>query len=861
MHPKHNILIFLIFNIAFLSAIGNAIAQDISKNPVRKNIVADTLKKDTSSLISKDAIKTDIEYTSSDSIVFDLSEKKAYLFKNAEINYEKINLKSGYIEINFDTNTVYAKALKDSTGKEKEKPLFTDDKGESFTSETMKYNFKTKKGLIKNIFTEQGDGYMHGLTVKKDKQDVTCVKRGSYTTCNLEHPHFAIEFGKAKVIPDDKIVTGPAYLSVEDVPTPLAVPFGFFPNKKGRKSGILVPGYGESATRGFFLENGGYYFGLSDYFDASLRGDIYTRGSWGVKLSSNYKLRYKFDGLIDLKYANDVIGDLDLPDHAIQKNFLINWRHNQDPKARPSSRFSANVQMGSVKYNRLNSYNPTNYLSNNYMSNVSYNKSWKFGNLSLGFSHRQTLQDTSIFISFPELAFNANRFYPFKNKSRVGAARWYQSIGASYILNSRSELNTKDTLLFKPGIFSKIQSGIKHSIPISTSFKIFKYFNLTPTFNYNERWYFKTIRKRWVDTLVNGSDTIVHFVKTDTIEKFNTERDFNFSANLTTKIYGMLQFKKGFIQAIRHVITPSVGFFYCPDFGAEKWGYYKTVKSDITGNTEKYSIYEGTMYGSPPASKSGSVNFSLSNNLEMKVRTPKDTVNPVKKVVLIENFTISNSYDLAKDSLNWSKIIMSGHTRLLKNIDITYSSIWDPYIIDSTGKNLNKFEWDKNHRLIRLTNTDWNLGLNWNLSKKTKKDKKKTSKEATAEEINNIYSNYDDYIDFDNPWTLNLAYNMRYTKTHIPKVTPKETLIQTFSFRGDLSITEKWKVGFTSGYDFKTNKFSYTSIDFYRDLHCWELKFNWIPFGFRKSYLFTINVKSSVMQDLKLTKKRDWRDL
>lgn len=847
-----NILIFFILNIAFILNVNICAGQDNPEKKISQNAVTDTLKKDTSSVISKDAIQSKIEYTASDSIVFDVSEKKAYLFKESEINYEKINLKSGYIEVNFDTNTVFAKALKDSTGKDIGKPLFTDDKGESFTSETMKYNYKTKKGLIKNIFTEQGEGYMHGQVVKKDKDDVTCIRRGSFTTCNLEHPHFAVEFGKAKVIPDDKIVTGPAYLSIEDIPTPLAVPFGFFPNKKGRKSGILFPGYGNSATKGFFLENGGYYFGLSDYFDLAMRGTMYTRGSWGVNLSTNYKVRYKFDGLLDVRYSSDVSGDFDLPDHTVQKNFLIKWEHNQDPKARPSSRFSANVQAGTSRYNRLNSYNPANYLNNNYMSNVSYNKSWGFGNLSLGFSHRQNLQDSSIFVSFPELAFNANRFYPLKRKSPAGKAKWYESIGISYILNSRSEVNTKDTLIFKPDVFDKVQSGVKHSIPISTSFKILKYFNLTPTFNYNERWYFKTIRKHWVDTMLNGSDTLVHFVKTDTVEQFDAARDFNFSANLTTKIYGMVQFKKGFIRAVRHVITPSVGFFYCPEFGAEKWGYYKTVQKDAAGNTEKYSIYQGGMYGSPPQYKSGSVNFSLSNNLEMKVHTPRDSINPVKKVVLIENFTIATSYDLAKDSMNWSKITMSGHTRLFRNIDVTYSSLWDPYVIDTSGRNLNKFEWDVNHKIIRLTNTGWNLGLNWNLSSKAGKTNKK---ETTKEEINNIYSNYNDYIDFDNPWTLNVMYNVRYTKSHLPKVTPSENIIQTLTLRGDVSITQKWKAGLTSGYDFKTNRFTYTTINFYRDLHCWELTFDWVPFGPNKSYIMHVRVKASMMKDLDIKKK------
>jgi lipopolysaccharide assembly outer membrane protein LptD (OstA) len=837
-------------------------AQDtiISKNDSIKT-KNDSTKK-TSSKESEYALSSKVEYTANDSIRFNIAEQKVYLFGKAEIKYEDINLTANYIEISFKKNQLYAKGIVGSTGKTTGEPVFTQG-SESFTSATLTYNFKTKKGLITSIFTKESEGYLHGNLVKKFSDNSINVKNGMYTTCDLEHPHYEIKFLKARVIPNDKIVTGPAYLVIEDVPTPLALPFGFFPNKKGQKSGLLIPSYGESANRGFFLENGGYYVGLGEHFDLALRGDIYSHGSWAARALSNYNERYKYNGNFSLGYAVNIDGDKGTPSYSKNNDFFIKWYHNQDVKARPNSRFSASVNAGSSKYNKYNPSSTTDYLSNTMQSNISYftTIAGKY-NFSVNMSHSQNTITHNVSLNLPEITFSANRFYPFRNENRIGKMHWYENISIGYTMNAKNNINTIDSLLFRKETLKQMQNGMEHSIPISSSIKLLKTFTWTNTISYTERWYLQSIEKHWENNMhIVNSDTTFGYLKTDTIQGFKAARDFNFSSSLTTRLYGMYQFKKGKIVAIRHVLTPTVSFVYTPDFGSEEWGYYRYLRDNTsTGQTKYYSIFETGIYGAPPRDKSGFINFNLANNLEMKVRSKKDTITGIKKVVLIDNFTISGGYDIAKDSLNWSKINMSGRTKLFKNLDVTYASSWDPYVVDSTGKNLNEFELKKNKRLFRRTNTNWAFSLNWSLRSKQKK-KEIASPNASEEEIDMIKANPGAYLDFDQPWSLNIQYQLNYMNNFdliAKKIVNK--VIQTLSFSGDINITPKWKVGFRSGYDFEQKDLSYTSIEIHRDLHCWEIIFNWIPMGFQKSYNLTIRVKSPVLQDLKLTKKKDFRD-
>lgn len=827
-------------------------------------ISADSLSADSTSLEpeKKSSLEAKVDYKAEDSLRFDIKKQQMFLFNQGDISYTDINLKANYIEIDFPQNMIYAHGSRDSLDKEIGVPEFTQG-NLKFKSKIMNYNYKTKKGYIRRVFTQQDEGYLHGQVVKKMADDITYIKTGSYTTCsNEEHPHFEFRFSKAKVIPDNKVVTGPAYLVIAEVPTPIFIPFGFFPNKSGQRSGIILPTYGESANRGFFLENGGYYWAISQYMDLKILGDIYSRGSWAIKPTFTYVKRYKYNGVLRFGYALNKIGIPESPDYEKRKDFEFRWVHNQDRKARPNSNFSANVNIVS---NTFNKYNPSSsteaYLSNTFQSSINYSTSFG-GNyyLNLNFNHSQNTITKEINFSFPQISFSVNQFYPFRKKLRSGKLKWYEQIGLKYNLDLENRYNTYDSALFQPGWYKDMQNGIRHSVPISGTWRILKYINFTNSLSLRDRMYFSYIHKSYVDSIVTADTTYPGYYKTDTIYGFKNAFDFNFSSSLNTRIYGMFQFKGGPLKAIRHVLTPAVTFSYTPNFGAPGWGYYKEIENDTSATPGTYSIFQGSLYGGPPASQAGIVTFSLSNNLEMKVRNRKDTVTGVKKIVLIDNFVIATSYDISKDSLNWSPITMSGRTSIFKGLNIQYSSRWDPYALDSLGRRTNASEWKVNHRLLRLDNTTWDIGLSYSLSS-DKVGKKKEATKGTEQEREDLQRYYDYYVDFDIPWSFSFNYNFRYASTwdntqqkRVPKI------IQTLSFNGQLNITPKWKITLTTGWDFTNNQLGYTSVNIYRDLHCWEMSFGWVPKGAQQQWNFSINVKASLLQDLKLNKKKDFRD-
>ena len=817
---------------------------------------------------SRFALEAKVEYKSADSLFFDLINNKTYLFYNAEIQYQNINLKADYIEIDFSTNTLFASGLPDSAGVIKGTPIFTEGL-QSFMSNTMSYNFDTKRGFIKDVITQEGDGFLHGKAVKKMEDDITNVRHGSYTTCNLDCPHFEFRYQKAKVIPSDKIVTGPVYLVIEDVPLPLAIPFGFFPNKKGQTSGILIPTYGESDNRGFYFENGGYYWGISDYMELYIRGDIYTRGSWAVKPSLNYRKRYKYNGAMHLSYANNVLGEEGTPTFRKSKDFSIRWNHNQDPKAHPTRRLSASVNIQSSKFNQFNPVSTENFLSNTFTSSVSYQKSFSgkyFLNVSA--THSQNTLNNSVTMTLPDVSFNVTRFYPFRRKTRVGALRWYEDISVNYTMNARNQVNTIDSLMFRPETLQNFRNGVKHSIPVSSNIKVLKHFNLTNTLNFTERWYTERIERKWIDSdLDDEGNPLPGYVDRDTLSGFYGVRDFSYNASLNTTLYGMMQFKRGPLRAVRHVVNPSVGFSFRPDFGSEFWNYYGVVQTDTAGRTQRYSFYQGATYGVPPDGRSGSLNFGLSNNLEIKVRSKKDTLTGVRKVKVIDNLSISSAYDIARDSLRWSDLSVSGRTTLFRNLQIQYSGRWSPYALDSLGQRINTFLWETDRKLLRRENTTWNFSMRYSVNSNTFAGKGKTKGDGrssdfgTEDELAEVLMYPEHFIDWDQPWSLSIDYSLRLTNQYKPREdTYDKQTIQSLNFSGDINITPKWKVGFRSGYDFVNNKFTYTSFNFYRDLHCWEMRFNWIPAGGMKSWNFQINVKSPMLQDLKLTRKKDFRD-
>jgi hypothetical protein len=842
-------------------------AQDtvIRSVPDSITVIADTMigSKPTSS--AKSAINSKVDYKASDSIAFDIKKQIVHLYKDAEIAYEDIGLKSAYLEIDFKKSLAFAKGVNDTTGKEIGTPVFKQG-DQSYRSKELHYNYKTKKGLINHVITKQDDGYLHGTTVKKMANGEMDVKQGKYTTCSLDDPHFELKFSKAKVIPGNKIVTGPAYIVIENVPLPIGLPFGMFPNKKGRSSGIMIPTYGESATRGFYLENGGYYWGINDHMDLKMTGDIYSHGSWALKPNFDYKVRYKYSGSLNLNYAINIDGQKGVPGYVKSRDFKINWSHRQDPKANPVSNFSASVNAGSSKYDRYNPTTVNDHLSNSYSSSINYalNFDPRYP-ISISAHHSQNTTDRSINITLPELSFSVARFYPFRRKTSLGQLKWYENVSVTYNMNAQNTISTFDSLLFKPEALKKFKNGMKHSIPVSSSIKLLKYFTMTNSINFTERWYTQYINKTWISDTIFGADTIAPHVRTDTINGFKTAHEYSFSSSVSTTIYGMVQFKNGPVRALRHVLRPTIGFSLHPDFGREGLGYYKTVQTNNEGGSQKYSIFNDgaftSIYGAPGNGKSGALNFGLNNNLEMKVRSLKDTITGTKKIKLIDNFNISTSYDLVKDSLKWSPVSMSGNTTLFKNIQIQYSSLWNLYAVDSKGKTINRFEWEVHHYLARIENTSWNLGLNWSLPTKTKKKKAIDPSKGTPEEVDEVLNEPDKFIDWNNPWSLSFNYNLRYTGSFGPLTSSRsKTIVQTLGFNGDISVTPKWKVSVRSGYDFEIHKLSYTSMSVNRDLHCWEMRFNWIPMGYLKSWNFQINVKSALLQDLKLKKKKDFRD-
>ena len=766
-----------------------------------------------------------------DSINIDLKNKKIFLYGNAKILYKDIKIEAGFIEIDWNTNLITAKPKLDTLGKKIQIPFFKEGE-ESFNAEEIKYNLKSKKGIIKQIKAKEGEGFILGDKVKKTENDILYLKNGDFTTCDHDKPHFSIRSKKIKVIPGEKIITGPAYLRLFNFPTPLALPFGYFPNNQKKSTGLIFPSYGESANLGFFLKEGGYYFTLSDKADLSIKGDIYSKGSWGLKSLFRYKQRYKYSGNFDLSYGNIINSEKGFPDYSVKKDFFVRWNHKQDAKANPTLQFSANINAGSSTYHRNNTFNSNEYLSNTFQSSVNLSKRWegKPFSLSANLRHNQNTQTKIINLSLPDISFNMNRIFPFKNLGKKGKESWFHKIGVSYSSNLRNDVSIADSLLFSKESIKSFRNGIRHSIPISTSVKVLKYFTFSPRINYTERWYTNQISKSF-----NSLDSTII---TDTLNKFTRAGEYNITAGLNTKIYGLVQFKKGKIKAIRHVITPNLSFSYKPDFSNSQYGYYKNVQSS-TGNTEEYSIMQNGIFGSPSKGKQGNIILNISNILEAKLNSKKDTIKTTKKIKIFENLNVGSSYNIFADSLNLNDINLNARTRFLDVIDFTFSSRYDPYVVNENfTNNVNKFELFENGRLARFTNANTTVGLT--ISNNTFKKKKEEEKEK-----NNKIS-----------WSFNANYSLNYNKGY--RSSEFSDTIQTLNFSGDLKISDKWKLNFQSGYDFDTKELTYSSINIYRDLHCWEMILNLIPLGYHRSYTFTIRVKAAILQDLKLERKRDW---
>lgn len=828
----------------------------------------DTLTQDKK--ISENVIKFPIFYTAGDSLRISLGLKKVFLFNESNVKYDEIELNSFFIDLDIDKSEIFAQGSVDSLGKPTGWPIFN-DKGDKFECKTLTYNFKTKKGRIMGVITEQEGGYLHGKVTKKHSNDHIHIKGGKYTTCDSPEPHFYISMSKAIVIPGEKVISGPAHLVIEDIPMPLILPFGFFPSKRGKSSGIVFPTYGEEITRGFFLQELGYYFALSDYYDLKVTGDIYSLGSWRLSAGSNYNKRYKYSGSLALSFATNIIGEPGLVNYEKRQDYSIRWQHSQDRKASPYATFSGSVDFKSSRFNKLTSVNPDIFAQNTSNSSVSFNKIWPGSPFTLNANARatQNFSNKTTQLNLPSVSINMSRQYPFRKAGSSGGQKWYDNIEFSYSANLDNRINTFDSLLFTKEAWMKSQHGFKHDLPIRSNFKLFNIVNITPGISYSGVLYTSRIEKNWDPDYIDPLTGVVKpSVVTDTIYGLQYAHSLNpnFSVSMSPNIYGMYQFKSSKIEAIRHVMTPSVGISLIPDMKAILPNYYREVQRDTLGRTETYSIFANGIYGTPSyQGKSGAISFGLGNNFEMKVRTPLDTANTSKKIKLLDRLNFGTSYNLFADSLKWSNISMNGSNSFFDNkVDISFGATYDPYALDENNRKYNTFEWKKNKRFARLTNAFFSLSTRFqSAAAKTTENTGPTNVPAGSEGIfehmdgitNPSVFIYDSYIDFDVPWSINLSYSLNYSKQGV-----QSSIVQTMNFSGDLSLTPKWKITFQSGYDFERNEFTMTNISINRNLHCWEASIRAVPFGSYKMYSFLIKVKSSILQDLKYQKQKSWYD-
>ncbi len=817
-------------------------------------------EKDTSKTETSSAITQQMDY-SADSIIVDMGEEKIYLYHNGVVDYGNINLTAAFIRFDLENNLVYATGLPDTLGNIQGKPVFVEGDQE-FTVDTLTYNFTTKRGIIKGVISEQEGGYLHGSIAKKHTDGTIDIKGGKYTTCDLEDPHFYIAMTKAKAL-DNKIVSGPLYLVLADIPTPIALPFGFFPKQKKQQSGLIIPAYGEEDARGFYLKNGGYYWMINDYMDLTLAGEIYSKGSWGLRAVSSYKKRYKFSGSVDFTYNQNVFGDKGTDTYRESSTFWVNWQHGQDRKARPGQTFSANVNLGSNEHHQLNTTDTRDYLSNQFSSSVSYRR--RFGddfNLSANLRHSQNTSTNTVNLSLPEVSFNMSSIYPFQRDNISGEPKWYEKISLSYSSSLKNRVNTKDSLLFTPA--APFENGFQHSIPISASFKFLKFFNFSPSIRYNGVLYTSYVHKQWEEDVMfpTGIDSVYKRVETDTIQAIRYAHSFGPSMSLTfnPRIYGMYQARRpetAKIPAMRHVVQPSVSFNYVPDIGFDASRYRDSVQINEEGEIEDYYRYENGIFSLPSRrDESGSVSLSLNNVFEMKVREKNDTSEELKKVKLLDRLNFSTSYNVFKDSMRWSDIRMNTSTRLLNIFNITLNGNMSIYDVDSTGREINTYLFNSNNQFARLERLSGSLSFP--LSASTfNKNKSKDEVEHVGYQY---YTEYE-YMDFDVPWDLNLDYTISYNnRFDTEKQEFKGNVTQSIDFRGNFKLTPNWRISFKSGYDFVAKELTYTNLSVYRDLHCWEMRLSVIPFGRRKSYNFQINIKSSIFKDVKYNKRKTWQD-
>ena len=859
---------------------------------------SNTWKKDTTKVDtmpkSKSSLDAPVSYTAKDSITFDLLYNRANLFGNSHVGYQNLELTADVITIALDSSIVHAEGRKDSIGEVIGKPLFRQG-SEEYEPDRISYNFKTRRAFITNVYTKQGEGFMTTDESKRDSSGLMYLNGGKYTTCDAQHPHFYLKMSRAKVRPGKSVVFGPAHLVVEDVPLPLALPYGFFPFSHSYQSGFIMPSYGDETERGFYLREGGYYFAINDYVDLKLVGDIYTKGSWGLSLSSNYKKRYKFSGSLYLSFQKTVFEDKSQPSVS---DFKITWTHRQDSKANPSSSFSASVNYASTSYEKNNltsRYNPESYTQSTRTSSVSYSKTFEDLGLTLSgtFNLSQNLRDSMISVTLPTLNITLARLYPFKRKHAVGKERWYEKIAMSYTGTLQNSITTKDYKLFKSNLLKDWRNGMKHQIPISATVQLFKYINLTTSFNFTDRMYMQKVRQDWD----KDKQTVVR----DTTLGFYNVYDYNLSLSLNTKLYGFYKPAKWaggkFIQAIRHVFTPSVSFSYAPDFGSDSYGYYgsyqRTDRDGVpVGTPVTYSYYAGSLYGTPSAGMRGNINMDISNNLEMKVASKSDSTG-MKKVSLIDELGASLSYNMAAKSRPWSDLSTRLRLKLSKSYTFSLNAVFATYAyeFDERGNVVvgDRTEWSYG-RFGRFQGMSQNFSYTFNnetfkkirnklLGLDTAKDDNDDNDEEDEEdddftdpEMQNVdpdrekgktgakknekgtQLDEDGYLKFQMPWSFTVSYGVMMRENTSAKINPKNMrypykFTHTLNFSGNVRISEGWNITFSSGYDFNYNRLSMTTASLSRDLHCFSMSCSMVLMPYR-SFNFNFQAEASALRDV-----------
>ena len=863
-------------------------ADSLTRDTVLNDTVqADTLDSDTAE-VSKSVLDFPVNYTASDSVTFESGLGNANLYGDSKVTYTNLELDADWITMNLDSSIVHAVGRPDSTGKVRNQPIFKQG-SDQYEPERISYNFKTRKAFIDNVYTEQGDGFMISEESKRDAEGVMYVRHGKYTTCNARHPHFYLALTRAKMHPGKNVIFGPAYLVVEDVPLPLAIPYGFFPFSKKYSSGFIMPTFGDESIRGFYLRDGGYYFAINDKIDLKLIGEIYTKGSWGLSAQSNYRKRYRFNGNFFLSYQNTVEGEKNMPDYSKSTSFKIQWTHRQDAKANPTQSFSASVNFATSNYERNNltsMYNPVNYTQSTRTSSVAYSKTFERIGLTLSgsFNMSQNMRDSSLSMTLPSLDITLARFYPFKRKKAAGKERWYEKIAVSYTGSLSNSINTKEDLLFKSNLIKDWRNGMRHSVPISATFSLFNYINITPQFNFTDRMYTHKVMRHW--------DERAQREVNDTIWGFQNVYNYDMSISATTKLYGFytpLFGKK--IQTIRHVFTPTVSFNYAPDFGAGRYGYYASyVKTDADGNvsTVNYSPYSGSLYGVPGQGKTGSISMDISNNIEMKVRTKNDSL---KKISLIDELGASLSYNMAAKRQPWSDLSMRVRIKTPWNYTFSMNAVFATYA----------YEFDENGNVREGDRTEWSYGrfgrfqgmsqnLSYTFNNETfsklfgwgrgrgeestdeeeetedvgdtniDPERKKLERESARKEPEQAEVDEDGYLKFKLPWSFTVSYGVTLSENRDGRINVKTMrypykLTHTLNFSGNLRISDGWNLTYSSGYDFNYHRLSMTTASISRDLHCFSMTASVVLSPYT-SYNFTFSANASELADVLKWKKQ-----